>query len=52
MTAPEFVAKYLNTTLLQAGCFDCFCIISNNGGILSRGDLVLDSPAGTAENAY
>jgi len=43
------VAKYLNTMLLQAGCFNCFCIISNNRGILSGrdfvkgGDFVLDS---------
>ena len=32
ITAPEFVAKYLNAILLQAGCFNCFCIFSNNRG--------------------
>jgi len=43
ITAPEFVAKYLNTMLLQAGCFNCFCIFSNNRGDFDRGDFVLDS---------
>jgi len=29
------VAKYLNTVLLQAGCFNCFCIFQQQGGFCS-----------------